>query len=118
MKLSDQQALFTKNAVNLIQYLTESLGWKVVMGEVWRREVTQKWLLEKGWTRTLKSDHLKKLAIDLFVWIEGIFLDNAEENKEIMASAGNYWKSLHPQNYWGGDYKKLVDINHFGMKEG
>ncbi len=121
MKLSDQQAIFTKNVVCLIYYLIDALGWKVVIGEVWRREVTQKWLFKKGWTKTLNSDHRHKLAVDLFVWIEGIFLDNAKENKEVMKSAGDYWKELHPKNYWGGDYKKFVDINHFGMnriKEG
>ena len=120
MKLSDQQAIFTKHVINLIDFLN-SLDWKVVIGEVWRREITQKWLLEKGWTKTLDSDHLYKLAVDLFVWIEGIFLNNQEENREIMKSAGDYWKELHPKNYWGGDYKKFVDINHFGMnriKEG
>ena len=74
-----------------------------------------KWLFKKGWSKTLDSDHLYKLAADLFVWIEGIFLNNEEENKEVMRSAGEYWKSLHKKNYWGGDYKKFTDINHFGM---
>lgn len=116
MKLSDQQAIFTKNVVCLIYYLIDVLGWKVVIGEVWRREVTQKWLFKKGWTKTLNSDHRYKLAVDLFVWIEGIFLNNAKENKEVMKSAGDYWKTLNKQNYWGGDYKTFCDINHFGMK--
>ncbi len=121
MKLSDQQAIFTKNVVCLIYYLIDALGWKIVIGEVWRREITQKWLFKKGWTKTLNSDHRHKLAVDLFVWIEGIFLDNAKENKESMKSAGDYWIGLHDKNYWGGDYKTFCDINHFGMnriKEG
>lgn len=102
MRLSDQQSIFTRNLVETVYYLTDTLGWKVVIGEVWRREVTQKWLWKKGWTKTLDSDHLYKLAVDLFVWIEGIFLDNQTENKEVMKSAGDYWKRLHSKNYGVG----------------
>ena len=70
------------------------------------------------WTNTLRSDHMYKLAEDIFFWIGGKYIDNSLENVEKIEPLGKHWMMLNPDNYWGG-YTKIrgtdrVDLNHFG----
>jgi len=96
--------------------MTDSLLWEISFGEAWRRKSTQEWLVEKGWSQTMNSDHRNKCAIDVFVWIGGKFITNERKNETLIKPAGDFWKAQHPACYWGGDYRTLVDLNHFGMK--
>ena len=117
MSLSDIQYEF---AVDMSRFHTYMISRKIkfTIGECWRRYSTQKWLYEHHWTNTLRSDHMYKLAEDIFFWIGGKYIDNSIENVEIIEPLGTHWIALNPNNYWGG-YTKIrgtdrVDLNHFG----
>ena len=116
--LSDIQYEFAKDMVLFQTYLI-SRHIKFTIGECWRRYSTQKWLYENHWSNTLRSDHLYKLAEDIFFWIGGKYIDNSSENYEMLEPIGIKWESFNPNNYWGGRYKVRggrLDSNHFGRR--
>jgi hypothetical protein len=55
------------------------------IGEAWRQQEWQDILVEKGYSKTKNSRHLHKLAIDLYIWIDGVFIENRRENTERLA---------------------------------
>ena len=56
-----------------------------------------------------KSDHKLRLAIDLNLYKDDQYQTTTEAHRPF----GEYWKALHPDNYWGGDFD---DGNHYGRK--
>lgn len=108
MSLSDEQAAFLLDACKLIQYATEQ-GWTVTGGEMYRTIAQQEIYFKQGKTKTMNSNHLRRLAIDLN------FLKNGQPvwDKEQLAGLGSFWESLHPSNRWGGNFKSLPDVPHF-----
>ena len=52
----------------------------------------------------MDSQHLKKLAIDLNIFKDGV-LCSAEQIRPI----GKFWESLSPVNRWGGSWRGLVE---------
>lgn len=115
MALSDIQYEFSKDMNKFLGYLIVR-NIKFTEGECWRRYTTQKWLFENGWTKTLRSDHMYKLAKDIFFWLGGRYIDNLPENVYLIKPMGEYWEMLNPDNYWGG-YTIIngkPDLNHFG----
>ena len=116
MSLSNQQYDFAKDVIKLFQFIIDT-KMKFTIGEVWRRESTQAWLYKQGFTKTFNSDHLKKLAVDLFFWYNNKFLENNDRTKLILMPIADYWKSLNKQNYWGGYFLNFLDTSHFGRKE-
>ena len=114
MSLSDQQWEFTKDLSKLLVFIvSHPRVTKCSIGEAWRQQEWQNMLVEKGYSLTKNSRHLVKLAIDLYFWIDGIFIDNKRENIERLADIGAYWESLDKYNKWGGHYKTFCDLNHF-----
>jgi hypothetical protein len=60
------------------------------------------------------SLHLDKLAIDLNLFINGVYKTDSKDHKPL----GDYWKSLSTKDYqccWGGDFKK-PDGNHYSIE--
>lgn len=55
-----------------------------------------------------KSLHCKRLAIDLNLFKDGEFLQTTDAHKPF----GEFWKSLRPENAWGGDFSR-PDGNHY-----
>ena len=113
MSLSDEQAAFLLDACNLIRYATEQ-GFKVTGGEMFRTAEQQAIYVQTGRSKTLHSNHLRRLAIDLNFFKEGQII----WDKGILAPLGAYWESLHPKNRWGGNFKSLVDCPHFERNVG
>ena len=77
-------------------------------------------MLDAGYSPCIGKDGLKHMAgslhfeglamdIDLFD-NEGKYLDRTEDH----TSFGVYWKNLHPDCRWGGDFKKK-DGNHYSV---
>lgn len=128
MSLSDQQYEFVKDLHLLLGFIIDDPRIdKCSIGEVWRRDFPfpvydkkgeeyhsiQNMLIKMGWSKTRASNHLYKLAVDIFFWVDEKFVDNEKENIGLLAHVGKYWESLHLKNKWGGHYKSFVDINHF-----
>jgi hypothetical protein len=105
--LFDHQVAFLKDIPKLLQYLWDH-GFTVTGGELLRTAEQQQLYLQQGKSRTLDSNHLKKTAIDL-----NIFLDGNFATKPQLQSVGDYWESLHPLNRWGGNFKTFQDTPHF-----
>lgn len=110
MTLNDKQHIFAMNLAKLLQHV-ESSGVTCSVGEVFRTKEQAEIYAKEG-KGIIDSQHCKKLAVDLFLFANGKFLQKKEDYKLL----GEYWKSLHPDNRWGGDFPKLVDSVHFEMR--
>jgi hypothetical protein len=113
MSLSQEQAAFLLDACKIIQYATEQ-GFVVTGGELFRTAEQQAIYVQTGRSKTLNSNHLKRLAIDLNFFKDGQII----WDKGILAPLGAYWETLHPKNRWGGNFKSLVDCPHFERNVG
>lgn len=108
MALAQEQAAFLLDACMLIQYAT-SQGWTVTGGELFRTIEQQKIYYDSGKSKTMASNHLRRLAIDLnFLKNGNLVLDKAQ-----LQPIGTYWESLNPQNRWGGSWTSFQDLPHF-----
>jgi hypothetical protein len=116
MKKSERQQLFALNFSKLIQYVFEQ-GWSVVIGEVQRPLEMQEIYFKNGKSKTMDSQHLDKMAGDLFLFIDGEIRWDAESYKPL----ADYWESLHPDNVagyrWINKQGKRWDPYHFEMKD-
>ena len=107
MSLSTEQAAFLLDACKLIQYATEQ-GFMVTGGELSRTPEQQAIYVKTGRSKTMKSIHLKRCAIDLNFFKDGKLVYDVNALRPI----GDFWESLHPKNQWGGKWK-FVDLPHF-----
>lgn len=133
MKLSEYQQIFTLNVSCLIQFAERS-GYRLTFGEAYRSKSQQilyffgyelvlggvlgfKIQKAKKLTKTLESNHLRRLAVDFNVFINGNLTYKWEDIKPL----GDYWESLHEKNRWGGDFNGddikngFIDTPHFEM---
>jgi len=109
-ELFKKQVEFTKNVALLLNYLNDK-GYKVTLGETFRTKEQQEIYFKQGKSKTMKSKHLERLAIDLNIFKNGELLKNVDEYYII----GKYWQSLNPLNVYGGFWKSLRDFPHFEM---
>jgi len=111
MKLSDEQAIFAQNVIKLIEYIF-SKGYKCTFGEAYRPPEMAAIYKQEG-KGIANSLHTQRLAIDLNIFApDGTLLHDAQS----YAPFGAYWKTLNPNNCYGGDFVHLVDADHFSMK--
>lgn len=108
MSLSEEQAEFLLDACKLIEYATQK-GWTVTGGELFRTKEQQEIYFKQGKSKTMESNHLRRLAIDLNFLRDG----QPVWDKIALSDIGSYWESLHPKNRWGGNFKSLPDVPHF-----
>lgn len=118
MKLSEKQQIFAVNVAKLILYINEK-GYSCTGGEWWRTPEMAAIYAKRG-TGIKRSRHCDRMAIDLLVFKEGVWLTDTESYRPF----GVYWRSLNTLNRWGGDWDgdgKVdpgdKDGNHFEMKE-
>lgn len=134
MKLSEKQQIFSKNVASLIVY-ADMLGIGLTFGDAYRSEsqtllnyfgykvvkgglLGVKLVKHRKLSKTLKSLHRQRLAIDFNFFINGELTYEFEDIKEL----GKFWLTLHPLNRWGGDFNKngikdgFVDTPHFEMQ--
>ena len=112
MKLSEKQIIFSLNVADLIHF-ANSVGVGLTFGEAHRTMYQQKNYLATGRSKTLNSNHLKRLAVDFNFFIDG----KLTYSKATLQSIGDFWESLHPNNRWGGNFKSFTDTPHFEMRE-
>lgn len=108
MSLVQEQAAFLLDAGKLVAYATEQ-GFVVTGGELWRTPEQQQVYVKTGRSKTMKSNHLRRLAIDLNFFRDG----KLAATKAELAPLGKFWESLSPANRWGGNFSTLVDTPHF-----
>lgn len=109
MSLVAEQAAFLLDVAQLIQKATE-LGWTVTGGELYRTAEQQQIYVKTGRSKTMNSNHLKRLAIDLNFFQQDRKL---VYSKAALQAIGDYWESLNPKNSWGGNWSSFKDVPHF-----
>lgn len=92
-----KQSLFIKLLPRLID-MAHDLGYELTGGDLHSKE---SYLVHK-----VDSQHYRRLAIDLNLFKDGVFLKNTEDHRLL----GDYWESLNPLCRWGGRYG---DGNHY-----
>ncbi len=104
MTLGEQQEIFAKDIVALL-IKAFTLGYNVRLGEAQRPVEMQEIYVRDGRSKTMNSQHLKKLAFDLFF----------TKNNEVVypQELGDYWESLSPENRWGGNWTSFKDKPHY-----
>ena len=108
MSMVDEQAAFLLDVTSLIRKAAE-MGWTVTGGELYRTAEQQEIYVKTGRSKTMNSNHLKRLAIDLNFFKDGALV----YDKAALQAIGDFWESLHPRNSWGGNWSSFKDIPHF-----
>lgn len=98
MSLSQQQRDFTKALFTFGVWLTRE-GYEVTFGDAYATEGHSK-----------NSFHYKRLAIDLNLFIDGVYQRSTEAHRPL----GEQWKRMG--GTWGGDFRKK-DGNHYSWGE-
>lgn len=135
-ELLRKQQLFASLIPRLIDYMVDTMGCQVTVGETWRtdeqavinamgesgRDALCAYLEQdvrfhglavaiknnaKG-NGILRSLHIERLAEDFNLFRNGLWLTGVEDFRP----AGVYWKGLHPECAWGGDWG---DDDHFSV---
>ena len=112
--LYNRQVEHTKNIGLLIGFAYAS-GYELTEGEAWRTPQQAQWNAAHG-LGSAHSVHMDRLANDFNIFKDGQMCTTAEEVKPL----ADYWKTLSPDNCWGGDFtgKTAGDIGHFSQAYG
>lgn len=107
MTLGEKQRLFAKLTIQLYQYILDQ-GYEFTYGDAFRdprvHGIVGK---KKGYGRSV-SNHKSRLAVDLNLFKDGLYLMETSDHKPI----GLYWETLHELCAWGG---KFDDGNHYSL---
>lgn len=113
MSLVKQQAQFLIQVTQLLQKAYE-LNLIVTGCELYRTPEQQQIHIEQGRSKTMRSRHLQRCAIDL-----NFFTGDADGglhltyDKALLQPLGDFWERLDPANRWGGNWKSFKDTPHF-----
>jgi hypothetical protein len=108
MKLGERQRLFVKLLPRLIDYAYEQ-GYELTVGDAFRdHRLHGKPGVKMGYGHP-NSNHKNKLAIDLNLFKDGVFLETTEAHTPL----GEFWEKLHPLCRWGGRFN---DGNHYSIE--
>lgn len=112
MDLSQKQQIFSSNVSLLLCKIFGTPGYTLTLGEAFRT-AEQAQIYAKEGKGIIDSLHCKRLALDINLFHNGIYLTKSEDYKLF----GEYWKTLNPLNRWGGDFHDRPDGNHYQMNE-
>lgn len=110
MTLSEKQRFFSKLLGQFLVWIYAN-GYEVVGGE-WKRSEAQAQANAASGAGISKSLHIKCLAVDLSLFINGEYQRESEPYRPL----GDYWKTLDPLCRWGGDFVTRPDGNHFSIE--
>ena len=106
-ELGDKQDKFPLLLMSLVHCIYGK-GYTIRWGDGYRNpRVHGEMGVKKGYGHH-NSCHKIRLAQDINLFKDGKFLTKTEDHAEF----GKYWKSLDPENRWGGDFRK-PDGNHY-----
>ena len=113
MSLGDLQKSFARDVPRLIDKAYE-LGYEVTLGDAYRDPRSHGKLGEVKAYGHKNSCHKLRLAIDLNLFKDGVYLTTTEDHREL----GEWWEAQNELNRWGGRFN---DGNHYsrtydGMK--
>ena len=104
--LSQKQRRFAKMVGEFLETIHEE-GYEVTFGDAYRDPKLHGEIGEKKGYGHAKSCHKLRLAIDLNLWKDGVYLTATEAYKEI----GLIWERMG--GTWGGRFE---DGNHFSLE--
>lgn len=109
MTLREKQSLFASLVAQLIIEAREQ-GFEVTFGEAYRspEEAARLAKLGKGIKNSL---HCLKLAIDLNLFRDGVYLSSSESHRPL----GEWWEQQHDLCRWGGRFTR-PDGNHYSLE--
>jgi hypothetical protein len=109
MSLNETQFEFSRHIALLILW-AQSQGYEVSVGEFLRTPQMAELYAKMG-KGIRNSNHTRKCAADLNLFKNGKYLSDSDSHSPL----GEYWKSLHPDNVWGGDFRRR-DGNHYSRR--
>jgi hypothetical protein len=109
MTLREKQSLFASLVAELLRQ-AQTLGFEVTFGEAYRspEEAARLAALGKGIRNSL---HCQRLAIDLNLFRDGVYLSSSESHRPL----GEWWEARHELCRWGG---RFHDGNHYSLTHG
>lgn len=110
MRLLDQQFLFAFLVPKLIEKAYE-LGFEVTLGDAYRDPRLHGAMGEKKGYGRANSCHKARLAIDLNLFMDNVYLTSTEDHRLL----GEWWKEQHELCRWGGDFS-TPDGNHYSLE--
>ena len=114
LTLGQKQRIFTRLTAKLIEYAYQN-DYELSFGEAYRTPEQAAIYARQG-KGILNSLHTKRLAIDLNLFKDGVYLTKSEDYEEL----GKFWESLSSKDYqcsWGGRFRR-PDGNHFSIEHG
>jgi hypothetical protein len=108
MNLVREQHAFMLDLVKLIN-LAAGSGFLITGGELWRTAEQQAIYVRTGRSKTMNSQHGRRLAVDLNFFRDG----ELTYDVKILQPLGDFWEGLHSYNKWGGNWKSFKDVPHF-----
>lgn len=106
--LRQKQSHFAQMVAQLIRKAAE-LGYEVTLGEAYRTP-EQAALNAKSGKGISNSLHTKRLAIDLNLYRDAVWLTKSEDHKPL----GDWW--VTQGGSWGGNFKRNPDGNHYSLE--
>jgi predicted chitinase len=118
MSLNREQIVFLQHVAELIRKAPD-YGLLVTAGELYRTSEQQALHVQYGRSKTMNSQHLKRLAVDLNFFQQlpdgSLQLTYDGDNVRLL---GAFWESLDPAaNRWGGNWSSFKDTPHFERRE-
>ena len=108
MSKSDEQWLFLQDVSSLIKY-AKKRDIKLTGGELYRTQYQQAKYVKDGKSKTMKSKHLERLAIDFNFFIDGQLTYDVDKVKVL----GKYCELLDEKNEAGMFWENFPDTPHF-----
>ena len=105
--LRQKQSLYAKLVGSLILKAYE-LGYEVTLGDAYRDPRLHGAMGKKVGYGAANSCHKLRLAIDLNLFKNGVFLETTEGHRLL----GEWWEKQHKLCRWGGRFK-IPDGNHY-----
>lgn len=110
MTLGQRQRLFAKLLPRLIDH-AYAQGYELTLGDAYRDQRVHGAVGVKLGYGHASSNHKNRLAIDLNLFKDGVFLQDTSDHLPM----GEFWESLHPLCRWGGRFNS-PDGNHYSIE--